>query len=427
MGRLATFLTHAVTWARGLLPRGRRTRALPAATERYSLRPQDTVSPWDAQRPQYRDYTTDQTIANAIVDSSWAYIAITRNAQTAASVPWHLSRRDARGALTRVDRHPLVDLIRRPNELDDWMTLVTRALIHLQQWGNALWAITRSDAGAPIELWPLNPAHVKPVPAGEGSEGGIITAYRYTRPKDGAYFDIDPADVVHIQRPDPSNVYWGLSPMRAGGKAIDTDIAASDAQKSGADNHFMPPAIVSPAADEKTPGLQRGIARDKAKADKTAFEEAYIGKGKAGKVMWLGRAYRVDFLSRTPQEMSFVESRRYTREEILSLFGMPPPLAGVLENANYSNSKEMRRTWWEDTLCGLLEHLRRGLQMHFVAREYPREDFVLEYDTSGVPALQAAYSEKLEQAAQLQALGVPLDVINDRLRLGLQINGGTPS
>jgi len=394
--------------ALAVLPlRARRRRALPSLAVK-SISPQQMSAPLSTSQPQWQDYDEQATIDAALEESTWAYAAIYKNAKAAALVPWVVKRRTASGDLEDVESHPLVDLMARPNELGGWLTFVLRGLIHYQQSGNALWAVTRYPNSSPSELWEMAPGKVRPIEAKSGDS--IWRAYRYTR-SDGSYTDLLPKDVLHLQNPDPSNVHWGLSPLKPSGKAIDTDIASAEAQKAGVDNNFMVPAIISPK-EGKT------ISRSKAQADKTVFEGRHVGSTKGGKILWMSQPYTVEFLSQSPKEVDFQASRRDTRTEIIAVHGTPPPLVGILENANYSNSREMRRTWWEETLLGMLEIMRDFLQMQLVDAEWPGENLVLMLDTSGVLALQTDFGERITQASALAALGFQPDAINRRLNLG---------
>jgi HK97 family phage portal protein len=405
---IARAFAFVVRASLALLPSRSRRRALPAPSIK-SVTPQDTTAPLSTTQPQWQDYDEQATIDAALADSTWAYAAIYKNSKAAALVPWTVERRNTSGELEAVESHALVDLMAKPNELGGWLTFVLRGLIHYQQSGNALWAITRYPDGSPSELWELTPGKVRPIEAKEGES--IWRAYRYTR-TDGSYMDLAPEDVLHLQNPDPANVHWGLSPLKPSGKAIDTDIASAEAQKSGVDNNFMVPAIISPK-EGKT------ISRTKARADKTVFEDRHVGPTKGGKILWMSQPYQVEFLSQTPKDVSFIEGRKMAREEIVAIHGTPPPLVGILENANYSNAREMRRTWWEETLLGMLEIFRDFLQMQLVDREWPDEGLIINYDTSGVLALQTDFGERLTQASALAALGVQLSEINRRLNLGL--------
>lgn len=380
-----------------------------------SIAPADMIEPMWASQPLTQDWTLKRTISGGM-RNTWVYVAIKKNARTAASVPWKIGRVSSSGEFQELESaHPAREIWERPNTLGGTKTLIHRGLLHYQQHGNALWAITRYDDGTPSELWELHPEQTRPTPSKE--EGKVLDGYRFTR-ADGSYRDIVPEDVLHIQDPDPDSIYWGLSPLKAAGRAVDADNSAAEAQKKGTDNMFAPSAIISPKSEaDLTKGAGAMMSKDRAMAERKVFNRQYVGAENAGKVLWAPESVDIHMLGRTPKEMQFKDSRRLTREEILPAWEVPPPLVGLLENANYSNAREMRRTWWEDRLLGLIEDMADGFNAFFY-REFPGERIEVRPDVSRIPALQVSFRERAETAEVLQRLGWSDDEIEQRLQLG---------
>ena len=64
------------------------------------------------------------------------------------------------------------------------------------------------------------------------------------------------------------------------------------------------------------------------------------GAQKRGLPLLLEGSTSVEHLGRPPAEMAFRESSLMLRDEILSVFQVPPLLAGIVDNANRSNAQE---------------------------------------------------------------------------------------
>ena len=60
----------------------------------------------------------------------------------------------------------------------------------------------------------------------------------------------------------------------------------------------------------------------------------------------IGSNAKYQRLSLSPAEMDFITSRKFNREEIFIIFGVPPQLAGVQESSTYNNYAVSMRIFW---------------------------------------------------------------------------------
>jgi len=399
--------------------------ARPGPLEEKALRPQDTVARGDIGRRRFRGFSRGRAFKDNVRKNNWVFTAIYKNAKALGSVPWQVMRRTAMGALEPVENHALVDLVRRPNVMWSFQQTMKRITISLQACGNAFLGIYRFADGSISELWDLAPSRIDPIPAGPESDHPF-RAYRYTR-ENGTWVEFPPQDVVHFMIPDPEDHYWGLSPLEPLSKSVETDTSASEAQKSTMDRGFTPSAIISPKEGKqglqnnpkRTTNRETGMSTQKAKAARKRFETDYIGPKNWGRPVWVGRSINVDVLQRSEKEIGLIKSKKLLREEVVSGLDLPPPLAGILEHANYSNAREMRTSWWEDGLLPMLDDLAQTLNIQLVDANWQGEDLELHPDTTNVPALRAAFTEQIDQAVKLKAdLGWSDDEVEARVNLG---------
>jgi len=126
----------------------------------------------------------------------------------------------------------------------------------------------------------------------------------------------------------------------------------------------------------------------------------------------------VQQLSLTPVEMDFMETRRFSREEVCGVYGVPSALIAEMGAVNLVNSETARKLFWLDTVIPLMDEIIDALN-HCLAKEYGNSQQIrITYDTSNVAALQENYGDKITNAQKLWSMGVPLNVINQRLELG---------
>jgi HK97 family phage portal protein len=376
------------------------------------MSPQTMLPPGWTGRAVFKDWSLQVTIDKALEESTYVYACASLNTDAVASVPWHVVRISSDGRQEPDTEHELNRFIKAPNSDESFTDLLKRIELDLQLSGNALLDINRDSTGAPVFLWRLKPGATTPVPAGPGSLR-TVKYYEFRR-DDGSRENIATEDVIHLQAlPDPECYYWGFSRLRSGGKAIDIDVEAAEYQKSMLQNRAVLAGLITLSGPNGEP-----VPIEKAQAYKEAWTAAYEGSAAAGKTAFVGADLKYQRLGGTAEEIGFTAGREAIRDEIAALFRVPPPLVSILDDATYSNTREVRRIWWEQTIIPDLSSIRDGLNRQFVDREWPDDNVALEYDVTGVAALTETFTERLEQAKMLKELGWTDEEIEVRLNLG---------
>ncbi len=159
-----------------------------------------------------RDYAAlarEGYVQNAIVHRSVKLVA-----ENAASVPFLLYE----GA-TALDRHPLLDLIARPNPRQEGAAFLESLYAYLLLAGNAYVEAVALD-GAVRELYALRPDRMRVVP---GSDGWP-ESYEYTVAGNSIRFDQSAPPlppVLHLTAFHPLDDHYGLAPLEAAAVAVE--------------------------------------------------------------------------------------------------------------------------------------------------------------------------------------------------------------
>lgn len=353
---------------------------------------------------QFNKWDTEKAIKEGFKHSTWVYSCIQVRANNASSVPWIVERK--RGDDWVLDKESqLSRLIASPNPDMSWAELIEVTIQHLDLSGNAYWSKVRAGDRI-VELWPLMPTAIKVVP------GRIRLVENYEYHLGTVRKNIPPNDLVHFKYPDPSNMFFGVSPLISAAQAVDIDNEAERFQKVSLENrglsdlHFEIPADATPEQVAQMRDIYRDSQGGPRNARKALFSSA-----------------KVQSLNTTAAELDFTESRRFIRDEICSAFGVPPPMVGNYEKATLANIETARQIFWRDTLVPLLSRLD-GIINNQIAVEYGSE-YRVRYDLSQVTALQENYTEKVTNARNLWSMGLPFNEINRRLEMGFnEIDGG---
>jgi HK97 family phage portal protein len=319
-----------------------------------------------------------------------------------ASVPARAQVQTDDGAWVEVsDQAPLPRLIEKPNPLMSWQDMNETIVSHLDLGGNAI-VLKVEVRGVPAELWVLRPDCIKPVLS--STEG--VSHYEY-RLDGRVVANYKPEEIIHFRYIDPSNEFWGISPLMAGGKTVDMEVEAVNWNKATMQNRAVPDGMIS---------MKVPLSKTQFNEANAYMENQLLGPANARRPFVLGYDAKYERFSLSPAELDFIESRRLTREEICGMFAVPPPLVGIYDKATLANIETARVIFWLDTIVPLLDDLADVWTFALAPDFGPNIRIV--YDTTQVQAMQTLLKEKIESAKILSSMGVPFNEINQRLGLG---------
>jgi HK97 family phage portal protein len=294
-----------------------------------------------------RDYaalTREGFLRNAIV-----HRAVKLVAENAAACTFVLSQEKMER-----DRHPLLDLLLRPNPRQDGAALFEAVHAHLLLAGNAYIEAVAID-GVVRELYALRPDRMRVVPGPEG----WAEAYDYTVAGRTVRFDQSAGGVppiLHLTSFHPLDVYSGLSPLEAAAVAVDTHNAAAKWNKALLDNAARPSGALvysGPEGSVLSDGQFDRLKRE--------LEDTYQGAMNAGRPLLLEGGLDWKAMSLSPKDMDFMEAKHTAAREIALAFGVPPMLLGIPGDNTYSNYQEANRVFWRQTVLPLAQRVGTSL------------------------------------------------------------------
>jgi len=354
---------------------------------------------------QWTDVTIRRAVAEGYGNNGWVYKAVSLIARTAASVPWLVYGEDGKP----IAGHPLTAALARPNPemsrqdtmelLVAWLQLAGSSYLYRLQGGN----------GATLELWPISPDRLAPVPSAD--RGKLIDGYHILNEQGVQESRISaeytPQTVIAFKLLDPASPLNGISPLKAAARAVDTDNAQTDWNKAGMDNRGVFDGVFS---------FSETLSPDQAKTMTQRIKEKFLGRGNARKPLVLGSNAKYQRVSISPAEMDFINSRKFNREEIMSIFGVPPQLVGSQEASTYNNFAASLRIFWLTTIIPLLDDMADTFSLAF-ADELP-EGTRIGYDISCIEAMRESEDEKAALVKRYWDMGVPMSVLSERFKIG---------
>ncbi|MEO0618814.1 MAG: phage portal protein [Pseudomonadota bacterium] len=319
----------------------------------------------------YAAFAREGVMQNAVVHRSVRMIC-----EAVASVGLVVRDGDAES-----DAHPLLTLLRQPNQLQCRATFLEALVGYLLVSGNAFVEAVR--AGDDVrELYLLRPDRVRVV---TGTDGWV-TAYDHT--VDGRTVrriaeDLDGFRAVHhVRFFHPLDEHYGLSPIEAAAMAVDIHNKASAWNKALLDNAARPSgALVYAANDGNMTADQYERLRDQ-------LEASFQGARNAGRPLLLEGGLDWKAMGFSPKDMDFIEAKNVAAREIALALGVPPMLLGIPGDNTYANFQEANRTFWRQTVVPLAERIAKGLG-GWLAPMFANgsADMTLKVDLAGLTAL----------------------------------------
>ena len=287
----------------------------------------------------------------------------------------------AGGELVGAD-HPLQRLLDSPNPFWSRSDLWRATETYLSLWGAAFWALERDENGNIAEIWPLRPDKMRPIPDAQRYIKGFV--YVGSGSELVPYL---PDDVVWMRYFNPLDEYAGLSPIAPLRQSADMGMDALRANRKLLQNDSTPGLIIETEGFPTDADVSEFYAR---------WESRFQGVEKMRRPALLSPGMKASNLGFSPRDMEYIESLRWSLEDVTRVFGVPKVMIGDLENTTFSNFSTARRLFWEDTIAAQLAFYQESLRQHLLPH-FGDDSLTVEFDLSGVEALKESEENKAKR------------------------------
>ena len=361
------------------------------------------------------EYTgTDKVVNAPYKNSTLAYTCISTTATAIAQVPLVVqTRKKKKGKDIWEDASGDDDwhrLLTRPNYLTSYYTFIEAIVGYLLLDGNVWVFGFPPGVNPPDSFWVIQKANMK---AFKDGNTGHLLAWEYRAKAGSEPTLIKPNEVAHIKFWNPNDPIFGQKPLEAGALPLVSDYKAAKYNETFFDEGAAPGGVLS--TDKNLSDTQ--FARVQAQ-----FEERHKGYKRAHRVAVLEGGLKYTPMGLSQKDMEFIDLRRYSRDEILQVFGMKKAVLSITDDLNYATHKGQVKAWWHDTNIPIMHLIESAFNFTFFEGGLKRR---VKYDLSTVEALQEEYDTKVKSAHALWNMGYPANKLNQKLGLGLdEISGG---
>ena len=322
-------------------------------------------------------------------------------ARNIAQLGLHVYSRDDDGGRTRRDDSPLARVLRDPNEDTTGYELIRGLVSDLALYDHALWVVTTDREGTPA---------IRPVPPSWITGTYDNTAWSY-----GGHIIAPPGLRRQIRIPrenavvfhgwNPTDPRTGSSPINALKGTLAEQVHAQMYRDQRWRKGARADAYISRPKDapQWSPEARNRFIR--AWRDRYTGDDASDGGGNP--LLEDGMELkRTGFSARDDQ---FVEGAKLSLQTVAQVYHVNPTMVGLLDNANYANVREFRRSLYGDTLGPLLEEIQQRINSKLAPKIGAAPDEYAEFNVKA--KLQGSFEE---QATVMQsAVGAPWMTVNE--------------
>lgn len=267
------------------------------------------------------------------------YRCVNIKANAVAMLPLQTYKRTNKGR-EREKMHIVSQLLEtRPNPYQSPFKFKHLIETHRNTWGNAYVNIDWGADGRPKALWLLNPAKTQPKVDVDTNEVWFLT----TLPN-GETVKIGYGDIINLTSLSTDGLK-GKPPIQVAREAIGSSQAAQKFKgkfyKHGAANSgFL-----------KIPGMLNADAKE---VVRTEWEKSNTGLNNAQRIAILDAGLEFQSISMPLKDAQFIESMKFDKAEIATMFDIPLHMVNELDRATHSNIEHENLSFIQNTLSPIL-------------------------------------------------------------------------
>ncbi|MFS1524743.1 phage portal protein [Microbulbifer sp. 2304DJ12-6] len=314
-----------------------------------------------------------QSVAGKVVTPDTAmrvaavYACVRILSETVAALPFNLYRKTGADNREIASHHPLQVLLHDlPNEEMTAMDFRTQLMAALQLRGNGFSEVERDRAGRVRGVWPINPDKVW-VGRSETTKRLVFEIH------DGDFRSLTPERIWRVAGLSTNGII-GLSPISQAREGIGLSLALEEHGARLFANGAKPGGVLEVESKLSDPAYERL---------RKSWNERHQGGANAHRVAILEEGAKWHQIGMSAEDAQFLESRKYQRSEIASIFGVPPHMIADLEKATFSNIEHQSIQFVVYSLLPWLKRIEQSIFRDLLS-PMERREYYAEHSVEGL-------------------------------------------
>lgn len=241
---------------------------------------------------------------------------------------------------TEVLRHLALQVWNQPNPFMTGAEFREIGWQFMELVGEWYWVLNRGPNGKlpPIEIWPVRPDRMEPVP----DKDNFLVGWIYTGPN-GEAVPLLHDEVIQMKYPNPSDIYRGMSAVQSLLAHIDSAKYTAEWSRNFFLNSATPGGIVQFQKRLSDPEFNEFVSR---------WREQHQGVARGHRVGILEQGAQWISNTMTMRDMQFAELSVLSANKIREAYRIHPSMMGMVEDVNRANAETAEQVhirWHEVT------------------------------------------------------------------------------
>ena len=311
--------------------------------------------------------------AQSALQTSTVFACVRVIAETIASLPLKIYRKDPDGGKTPAPNHPLQYLLNRvgPNPWQSAPEFWEMQCGHNALRGNAYSFKVKDGTGKYIGFVPLNPANMRVDVKLDNFESPKII-YKYTPDGKGMPVDIPADDIWHLKGISTDG-FTGLSPLSLASEAIGLSIAAEEHGATFFKNGAATSGVI------QYPGR---LKEEASKRFRESVQDAISGSNKF-KIILFEEGATWAQVGINNSDSQFLETRQFQVEDIARIFRVPAILIGHPDKSStYASAEQFMISFVVHTIRPWLVRIEKSITKNLMSAD--RQNYFAEFSVEGL-------------------------------------------
>lgn len=252
---------------------------------------------------QYKLNWKTQEYMKTYANSVYVFAAVRKRAEKVGQIQFTLHRGDKEEL-----NNPILDVLHKPNAFQSKNEFFELYQIYKDLTGSSYVYVER-EGNKVVGLHNMRPDWITEI---RSKADGSCMGYEYGNSQK-TFFASESVIATHY--PSPLSNKGGQSPIQTGRRVIDAQIQLEEYHANVLKNGGKLEGIFNVKADYLTPEQVDGL--------KKSYDAGYSGAQKSGRPFFAYGGMEYQNLGLTPSELSYIDSKKFTRADILALYGVP--------------------------------------------------------------------------------------------------------
>ena len=370
----------------------------------------DGLGVWDSEIKAVSD---NHLLKSLFLSEDWVFIVCDLLASEGSSAELQIVNvevKDGKEIVTPAEDHPLQSLITHPNEWQDYNSWLYNILVEFSLMGNSIIWFNKSKGQ--VYVIPAEKVTMEFNKKGELEKYVLNESTEYEALNAVAEYPAE--EVIHVRRPNPSSLLWGLSPFVPGRKSVLFNRYSQDYLNAFYQKGATPGMAIQMTKEANENSALRLLR---------SFEMAYTGRRNQRRTLILPKGTEAKTLMHSISDQQLPVMIERNMEKIINLLGVPKHSLSLAQTGSLGSEehKQALKYLWTSRLIPILKKIAGSFNLFFAAQL--GEGFRFEFNFENINVLQEDQLRKTQLAKEMKEI-FTINEIRERVFDAPPLDGG---